>query len=52
MFNVNYHLKGELVSLCNIPANWAKSLSDFFLPESILAYFFLFKTLSSALGKS
>ena len=36
MFNVN-HLKGELGTLCNVPANWAGSVSDFFLLyESIL----------------
>ena len=40
VLNVNYRLKGELVSLCNVPVNWTKSVSDFFLPESILAYFF------------
>ena len=30
MFNVNYHLKGELGTLCNVPANWARLVSDFF----------------------
>ena len=41
VFNVNYHLKGELVPLCNVPANWAKSVSDFFcLNQYLLAYFF------------
>ena len=29
MFNVNYHLKVELGTFCNVPANWARSVSDF-----------------------
>ena len=36
MFNANCHLKRELGTLCNISANWARSVADFFLPESIL----------------
>ena len=43
-FNVNYHLKGGSVSLYNVPANWAKSVSDFFcLNQYLLAYFFSLK---------
>ena len=30
------NLKGEFGRLCNVPANWAISVSDFFLSESIL----------------
>ena len=52
MFNDNCHLEGELVSLCNVPAHWTKSVSDFFcLSQYLLAYFFI-KKLSSGLGKS
>ena len=36
MFNANCHLKRELGTLCNASANWARSVSDFFLSESIL----------------
>ena len=35
MFNVSCHLQRELGTLCNVPANWARSVSDFFLSESI-----------------
>ena len=41
MFNVNYHLEGELGTLCNISANWAKSAADIFLSNQYLfTYFF------------
>ena len=30
VFDVNYHLKGELGTLGNVPANWAKSVSKLF----------------------
>ena len=36
MFNVNYHLKRELGTLCNVPANWARPVFAFLLSESIL----------------
>ena len=36
MLYANYHRKGELVLLRNVPGNWTKSVSDFFLSESIL----------------
>ena len=41
MFNIRYHLKGELFSLCNVSANWAKSVSDLFfcLNQYLFAYF-------------
>ena len=51
MFNVDCHLKGELGTLCNVPANWARSVSDIFLSESILTCLPFFKKIVKCIRK-